>query len=66
MSDEFDYVVVGSGAGGDVVDSHFRVFGCQSLRIVDASIFRDIPGYFIVAPIYMIAEKASGVILAGG
>jgi len=46
-----------------VVDSNFRVIGTQNLRIVDASIFPRIPGFFIVTPIYMIAEKASEVIL---
>jgi len=47
-----------------VVDSNFRVIGTQSLRIVDASVFPRIPGFFIVTPIYMIAEKASDTILA--
>jgi choline dehydrogenase len=47
-----------------VVDSAFRVIGVQSLRVVDASVFPRIPGFFIVTPIYMIAEKASEVILA--
>lgn len=31
---------------------------------VDASVFPRIPGFFIVTPIYMIAEKAADVILA--
>jgi len=47
-----------------VVDSDFRVHGTNGLRVVDASIFPRIPGYFILAPIYMISEKASDVILA--
>jgi len=47
-----------------VVDSNFRVIGTQGLRIVDASVFPRIPGFFIVTPIYMIAEKATDVILA--
>jgi choline dehydrogenase len=47
-----------------VVDSNFRVIGTQNLRIVDASVFPRIPGFFIVTPIYMIAEKATDVILA--
>ena len=47
-----------------VVDSNFRVYGVNNLRIVDASIFPHIPGFFIVTPIYMISEKASDVILA--
>jgi len=48
-----------------VVDSDFRVIGVQNLRVVDASVFPRIPGFFIVTPIYMIAEKAADVILAG-
>jgi choline dehydrogenase len=47
-----------------VVDSAFRVHGAQRLRVVDASIFPRIPGFFIVTPIYMISEKAADVILA--
>ncbi|MEV6833762.1 GMC oxidoreductase [Streptomyces sp. NPDC051133] len=47
-----------------VVDSAFRVLGVDRLRIVDASIFPRIPGFFVAAPIYMISEKASDVILA--
>jgi choline dehydrogenase len=47
-----------------VVDGDFRVHGTQNLRIVDASVFPRIPGYFILLPIYMISEKASDVILA--
>ncbi len=47
-----------------VVDSKFRVRGVRNLRVVDASVFPRVPGYFIVTPIYMISEKASDVILA--
>jgi choline dehydrogenase len=47
-----------------VVDSSFRVHGTQGLRVVDASVFPRIPGFFIVVPIYMISEKASDVIAA--
>lgn len=45
-----------------VVDSRFRVLGTQGLRVVDASVFPKIPGYFIVSAVYMISEKASDVI----
>ncbi len=48
-----------------VVDSKFRVHGVKNLRVVDASVFPKIPGLFIVVPTYMIAEKASDVILRG-
>ena len=47
---------------GGVVDSNFRVYGTKNLRIVDASIFPKIPGFFIVTSVYMIGEKAADVI----
>jgi choline dehydrogenase len=47
-----------------VVDSEFRVHGTRNLRVVDASVFPRVPGYFIVTPIYIISEKASDVIIA--
>jgi choline dehydrogenase len=46
-----------------VVDSRFRVIGTKGLRVVDASVFPRVPGFFIVTPIYMISEKASDVII---
>jgi choline dehydrogenase-like flavoprotein len=52
----------GDEASGGVVDSNFRVHGVTGLRIVDASVFPRIPGFFIVSSIYMIAEKAADVI----
>jgi len=51
------------GAGG-VVDGNFRVHGTKNLRVVDASVFPRIPGYYTMIPIMMISEKASDVILA--
>jgi choline dehydrogenase len=45
-----------------VVGSDFRVLGTSNLRVVDASIFPRIPGFFLVTAIYMAAEKASSVI----
>src|SRR5687767_1575306 len=47
-----------------VLDSDFRVHGTQGLRVVDASVFPRIPGFFIVSAVYMIGEKAADVILA--
>lgn len=47
-----------------VLDSRFRVRGTEALRVVDASVFPKIPGYFIVTAIYMISEKASDAIQA--
>jgi choline dehydrogenase len=54
------------GADNDpmaVLDSEFRVRKTKGLRVVDASVFPKIPGYFIVSAIYMISEKATDVIL---
>ncbi|KAJ5369186.1 Glucose-methanol-choline oxidoreductase [Penicillium cataractarum] len=47
-----------------VLDSDFRVRGVDGLRVVDASVFPKIPGYYIALPIYMISEKAAEVIIA--
>ena len=46
-----------------VLDSRFRVRKTQGLRVVDASVFPKIPGYFIVTAIYMISEKASDLLI---
>lgn len=54
------------GADGDrnaVLDSKFRVRGVEGLRVVDASVFIHQPGAFPVLPTFMVAEKASAVIL---
>jgi choline dehydrogenase-like flavoprotein len=48
-----------------VLDSRFRVHGVKGLRVVDASVFPKIPGYFILAPIFMISEKAADTVLEG-
>lgn len=48
---------------GGVLDSHFRVQGVRGLRVVDASVFPKIPGYFILAPIFMVSEKAADTLL---
>jgi choline dehydrogenase len=47
-----------------VVDQNFRVHGVSGLRVVDASVFPRIPGFFVVASVYMLAEKATDAILA--
>jgi len=48
---------------GAVLDSKFRVHGVWGLRVVDASVFPEIPGYFIAVPVYMVSEKAAETIL---
>jgi choline dehydrogenase-like flavoprotein len=55
---------IGRREDGGVLDSAFRVHGVQRLRVVDASVFPRIPGFFIVSAVYMVAEKAADVILA--
>jgi choline dehydrogenase len=55
---------IGPKETGGVLSSDFRVHGTQGLRVVDASVFPRIPGFFIVSAVYMIGEKAADVILA--
>ena len=55
---------IGPRQNGGVVDSDFRVHGVPGLRVVDASVFPRIPGFFIVSAVYMIGEKAADVIAA--
>src|SRR5262249_8156161 len=47
-----------------VLDTNFRVRGTTGRRVVDASVFPKIPGFFIVTSVYMIGEKAAEVISA--
>ena len=54
---------IGPPENKGVLGSDFRVHGTEALRVVDASIFPRIPGYFIVSAVYMAAEKAAEVIL---
>jgi len=54
------------GPAGDphaVVDGQFRVIGAQHLRVVDASVFPEIPGTFIAMPLYLLSERAADVML---
>lgn len=55
---------IGPKESGGVLSSDFKVHGTQGLRVVDASVFPRIPGFFIVSAVYMIGEKAADVILA--
>ena len=54
---------IGAAEQGGVVDSRFRVHGTRGLRVVDASVFPRIPGFFIASAVYMIAEKAADAVL---
>jgi choline dehydrogenase len=51
-------------AMGSVVDSELRVFGFQSLRVVDASVMPEITRGNTNAPVIMIAERAADLIRA--
>jgi choline dehydrogenase-like flavoprotein len=55
---------IGPLADHGVLDADFRVHGTSGLRVVDASVFPRIPGFFIASAVYMIGEKAADVILA--
>jgi choline dehydrogenase-like flavoprotein len=55
---------IGARADGGVLSTDFKVHGTRGLRVVDASVFPRIPGFFIVSAVYMIGEKAADVIAA--
>ena len=53
---------IGPRERGGVLSSDFKVHGTAGLRVVDASVFPRIPGFFIASAVYMIGEKAAAVI----
>jgi choline dehydrogenase-like flavoprotein len=55
---------IGPADSGGVIGNDFRVHHTTSLRVVDASVFPRIPGFFIVSAVYLIGEKAADVILS--
>ena len=55
---------IGTREQGGALDSAFRVHGTRGLRVVDASVFPRIPGFFLASAVYMVGEKAADVILA--
>ncbi|WP_232080694.1 GMC family oxidoreductase [Variovorax sp. SRS16] len=54
---------IGPPGQGGVLDSVFTVHGVPRLRVVDASVFPRIPGFFVAGAIYMVAEKAADALL---
>jgi choline dehydrogenase-like flavoprotein len=54
---------IGPREQNGVLTSDFQVHGTRGLRVVDASVFPRIPGFFIVSSVYMVGEKAADVIL---
>lgn len=54
---------IGPQADGGVLGSDFTVHGTRRLRVVDASVFPRIPGFFIASAVYIVAEKAADAIL---
>lgn len=46
-----------------VLDTNFQVRGTSGLRVVDASVFPKIPGFYIALPLYQVSAKASDVII---
>jgi len=54
---------IGPRDNGGVTDSGFAVHGTRGLRVVDASVFPRIPGFFLVSAVYLIAEKAADVLI---
>jgi choline dehydrogenase-like flavoprotein len=58
------YHPTSSCAIGRVVDNELRVFGCEALRVVDASVMPSVVRGNTNAPTIMIAEKAADLIRA--
>ena len=54
---------MGPDSKKDVVDSHLKVYGIESLRVADASIFPKLVCGNINAATIMVGEKASDLIL---
>lgn len=47
-----------------VLDSKFKVKGATGLRVVDASVFTKIPGFYVAVLAYIIREKVADVIIS--
>ncbi|MBM3771604.1 MAG: hypothetical protein FJW27_10055 [Acidimicrobiia bacterium] len=55
---------IGRREDGGVLTSDFKVHGVAGLRVVDASVFPRLPGFFPVSAVYMIGEKTADVMAA--
>jgi len=55
---------IGRREDGGVLSTNFEVHGIKGLRVVDASVFPRIPGFFLASAVFMIGEKAADVIAA--
>lgn len=55
---------IGRREDGGVLSSDFKVHGVEGLRVVDASVFPRIPGFFVASAVYMIGEKAADAVAA--
>jgi choline dehydrogenase-like flavoprotein len=53
---------IGRREDGGVLSTNFEVHGIKGLRVVDASVFPRIPGFFLASAVFMIGEKAADVI----
>ncbi|MBK4215040.1 GMC family oxidoreductase [Paracoccus caeni] len=54
---------MGPKAEGGVLDARLRVHGIGGLRVVDASAFPRIPGYFLAMAIFMLAERGADMLI---
>jgi choline dehydrogenase len=54
---------MGTEASGAPLDPQLRLRGVDGLRVVDASVFPDIPVCNINATVLAVAHKAAGLIL---
>jgi choline dehydrogenase-like flavoprotein len=54
---------IGPKEQGGVLDGDFAVHGVSRLRVVDASVFPRIPGFFLASAVYMVGEKAADAVL---
>ncbi|CAG9100871.1 unnamed protein product [Plutella xylostella] len=52
-------------AMGKVVDTNFKVYGVNRLRVIDASVFYDMPSGNLNAVVIMMAERAADLIKNG-